>query len=256
MKIILPSKGALGDRVVDMRPATFADLRNVQSLNQEEELLKIEFVQSLVKDLHLDRITKMDMDYLFIIAAMQVQLNSVGFTVTCKCGSQIKDLVKFGDQDLIELPKTKLPYHTTVGKSKASFTLLSAQNHLDACIYALQQEDFKSAYEDACAAFIFCKDLSCIEWVKQLDIATYLSAFLFQKSLFHGVVLKKKILCPDCGKVTEVQIKPTTDLIKIDTNVLMDQFVNVTTVLDFDNFLKMTIPEFNTFKETVKVSCL
>ena len=40
MKVILPSLGILGTRVVDLRPVRFDDLRAVNDMNQDPEILK------------------------------------------------------------------------------------------------------------------------------------------------------------------------------------------------------------------------
>ena len=252
MKVLLPSKGVLGTKFVNLKPVTFADIRNVQFLNQEEELLKAQFTTSLINDVDLNKITKMDLDYLFTILAMQTQLNSVGFNYTCSCGESHNSTIIFGGQDLIEIPsKTKFPHVVNVRGTKMSYNILSAQQHIEACEYALQQDDFKSAYEDACVTFIFGKTINEIEWTKQLDISTFMSALLFQNVMFHGVKLTKTERCPKCGKLNEVTINPTTEMIKIDTNVLIGQYINVSSLLDFDNFLKITIPEFTTFREAI-----
>ena len=70
MKVVLPSQGVLGTKTVEMRAPTFGDLREMNNSNQTEGLLKVDFVKKLI-DPHVDlsKITKMDLDYLFLIAA-------------------------------------------------------------------------------------------------------------------------------------------------------------------------------------------
>lgn len=252
MKIVLPSMGILGCKSVDIRQPKFDDLRNVNSLNQEEPLLKLQFTKRLLDyKADLNKITKMDMDYLFVVASFAIQFNTVKYTYTCSCGNDIQSKFNLAEQDIVDLPKFKYPYKRKVNGVEYQFHLLSAQQALDACEYALNQEEFDSAYEDACIAFILGKTTNDIEWVKNLDASVALAALLFQKANFHGVRLSERLVCPKCNKTTKVNINASSAMIKLELNQLMDQYTQVSDMVSFEGFLDFTVPEFKAYIEAL-----
>lgn len=252
MKIALPSLGILGCKSVDIRQPKFEDLRSVQSLNQEEPLLKLQFTQRLLDSkVDLNKITKMDMDYLFVVAAFVIQFNTVKYKFTCSCGEVVEKKFNLAEQDIIDLPKFKHPYKRLINGTEYQFHLLSAQQAIDACEYALNQEDFDSAYEDACAAFILGKTLGDIEWVKSLDASVFLAAFLFQKANFHGVRLSSLNTCPKCHKTTKVNINASSKMVRMELNEFMDQYTQISDMVSFEGFLDFTVPEFKAYVEAL-----
>jgi len=252
MKIALPSMGILGCKNVDIRQPKFDDLRNVQSLNQEEPLLKLQFTKRLLDSkVDLNKITQMDMEYLFVVASFAIQFNTVKYTYTCSCEEKIDRKFNLVEQDIVDLPKFKHPYKKKINGVDYEFHLISAQQAIDACEYALNQEDFDIAYEDACIAFALGKTVADIEWIKTLDASVALAALLFQKANFHGVRLSEKVTCPKCGKTTKVNINASSAMVKLELNQLMDRYTQISDMVSFEGFLDFTVPEFKAYIEAL-----
>ena len=252
MKIILPSNGVLGCKSVDLRQPKFEDIRNVSNLNQEEALLQALFIKELLPpEFDLSKITKFDIDYLFAIVAYSCQFNTAQYNFKCECGHVIRKEFSIVDKEVIELEKIKLPHLKRINGVLLSYTILSAQQHIDACEYALSKEDFKTAYEDAVACFTLGKSLDDISYVTNLDIGIYLSAHLFQQVSFHGLNFLEDVKCPQCSKVSHLDIQPNSDYIRISIEDLMKHFASVASVMSFDTFVDFTIPEFRAFIEAM-----
>lgn len=255
MKVYLPSSGILGTKSVELRQPTFGDIRNSSSFNSEEAIFKYEFIKQLLSDkFDFSKITKYDLEYLFTIVAFSVQFNSIGWSVKCDCGKTIKGSYTLEGKDIVVLEKYQLPHVLDVNGITLEYNILSASQSIQAAEYALSKEDFNSAYEDACAAFIFGKSLSDIDWVKSLDLSVYLSAFLFQQANFHGLKLEDNCVCPFCGASFPVSINVTSAFVKIDIPTMMKMFASVSSVLSFDAFINFTVSEYRSFIDAVNTS--
>lgn len=249
MKIILPSAGILGTKTVNMRAPKFGDLREMHNTNQIDELVKIEFVKRLI-DEHTDlsKITKDDVEYLFTIAAFALEFNVMSYDVVCpKDGTTISSDFTFSDKEIVMLDKKGYPFSKVIGETKYTWHLLSAQNYIDAIEYALTQDDFDPALEDAQVAFILGYSLDEIDKVKQLPPSIYLSAFLFQRTLFHGVPLEQIVTCPSCGAKIKVNLKASADMVKVDIPSLMRYYKHISDRTSFEAFLDLTFPEYKSF---------
>lgn len=253
MKVILPSSGVLGTRTVELRQPKYSDFRKASSLNQEELLLKTDFVKLLLpEDTDYKKITYQDMLYLYTIAIFSCNYQKITYqhTFSCKCGKTLRYECLFSDKEVIDLGKIKLPHHKSILGVDYEFNILSAEQHTLACEYALQEENFQNAYNDACAAFILGKTIKDIPEILDLDAMVYLAAHLFQRVMFHGVKLEEIVKCPTCGKEEIVVLDLDTSFINYDLNVFMSLYSNVSSLVDFDAFLDFTIPEYKAFIET------
>ncbi len=248
MRVILPSNGILGCKQVDLRQPKFSDIRNIQNFNQEEDLVKAYFTKQLLPmDFDLSKITKFDLDYLFAIVAYACQFNVAQYTVTCECSHKIRKEVCLAECEVIDIKKFKLPHYKIIDGQEVKYTILSAKQHIEACEYAIMQDDYKTAYEDAITAFILSKTLDDIEEVKSLNMGIYLSAHLFHNVNFHGVNFLLEDKCPSCGKMFRLDVTPTSEFVNISIEDMMRKFANVSAVMDFDTFVDFTIPEFKAF---------
>lgn len=252
MKIALPSSGILGTKTVEMRAPTFGDLREMNNSNQIEGLLKIDFVKRLI-DPHVDfsKITKMDLDYLFLIAAFSIQFNVMNYKLTCpSCGKVNSRRFDLSAQDVVTLNSTSATYSRKINGIDLTFRVLSAQDEVCALDYALQKDDFESAYQDACACLTLGYPLSDIDTVLKMDASIYLATFLFQNCMFHGVRLEDTVIC-ECKKKTKINLTGTSNMIKVDIPSLMRQFASVSDHISFEGFLSFTIPEFTSYIESL-----
>ena len=246
MKVKLPSNGLFGSKTIDLREPTFEDIRKSWSLNQEEPLFKIQFVQQLA-NIDLSKVTKQDIEYLFTIAAFSIQFNTVLFSTKCTCGNVINNTFSLPECDVVDIKPYKLPYKTKVDGVDCSFTVLSAQQDLDACEYALSEEDFNSSYEDALATLGLCKSLSDVELVRNLPSSVYLASFLFQQANFHGVDLVKEVVCPHCGATLRCKVSVDSSYVKMKIETLMDIYASLSKIISFETFAKFTVPEYTAY---------
>lgn len=253
MKVILPSLGILGTRVVDLRPVRFDDLRAVNDMNQDPEMLKTLFTKRLIDSVDLNKITKYDLEYLYLVSAFSVAFNTVGFKTTCpKCGKEIKSDYDFAEAELQTLQKVKLPIKRKIDGVEYSYHLLSAQQHCDALDYAMAFDNPQNAYADACAAFTLGRKIDEVEdFVKDLSASVYFTTFLFQQCCFHGVKPTAKVTCSDCGSEFETSLKVPVSMITVNITELMNMYASVSDKLSFDNFLSFTVPEFKLFVDSL-----
>lgn len=254
MQIILPSLGVFGKRSVNMRPATFDDLRAVHTMNEDcEPLVKIQFVQRLCSDLDLSKISKYDLDYLYAVAALSISFNAVSYTVTCPdCGELLSKEFLFSEKEIKTLPKkVKFPQVRKIGGVDYAFHLLSGQNEMDAIEYAMSEDDFDVAYQDAIACFTFGKGLESVDEVRGYPASIFLAAFIFQQCCFHGLDNAEEVECNNCHKSILTRVALPSSLIQVDLSTITAQYTKVSDQMSFDSFLSFTIPEFETLLGTL-----
>ena len=249
MKVLLPSHGIFGQKSVKLRIPTFGDLHEMQSYNPDPIMRKYHFVE-LLSDVDFTKVTAMDVEYLYMLATFSLIFNTARYSCTCaKCGEKLTKNVKLTELDIIEIPisKDKLPYHKRVKGIKYLYNILTAQQVLDAYDWAQYEDNSETAFEDAQVAFIMGKELSDIEWVRKLPISVYLSAFLFQKIHYHGLSCKSSVQCFKCGQVNNFTFSIGTKIIDYDVDRMMSKFASVCDSISFEDFMKMSIVDFNSF---------
>lgn len=255
MKIALPSRGLLGTKIIDLRAPTFGDLRNVNSMNQQEGLLIDQFTVGLFESpVDLSTITKFDLDYCYAIAVGSLSFNKITFDHVCKkCGTVTEGEVLFGEQDVISLRKERYPFRQKINGVDYEYHILSAKQDIDAWEYALTQEDEQSAYEDACVAFILGKTVEDMDWVHKLPASIFISALAYQQYNFHGVHLDSIVECsnPDCRDKTRVRIKLSSTSIRVDLSNLMQRYTDVSHSASFETFFSFTMNDYKTFVDAL-----
>lgn len=244
MKVYLPSRGILGKSIVELRQPTIGDIRNISNFNSEDKLLQIQFTQQLIENVDLSKITRWDLYYLFCISAFTTQQNALTYTLKCSCGKTIKSTFSLAGKDITDLTLNKPFISKEINGKKYNFRLLSALDELKACEYAIGQEKFDEAYNDAHVALIL--GMSDFDKAKELDLHLYMSALAFDKICYHGINLKEKFKC-SCGKTLVTNIEPNSSCILIDTNVLLNRFISISEHMSLDNFLSLTLSEYKQF---------
>lgn len=248
MKVILPSCGALGLKTVELRPITLSDIRSLHNSSQDPNMAKVELVQSLC-DVDLSHITKWDLDFLYNLSMFSVVYNTVEFTSECPhCHNTFKNSFSIDGVEVKTLRKYK-PLTKQIGKESYTFHVVSAQQFVDALTYAVPEEDEQAAYEDSIVAFTLGKELtsSDLEWVRKLPAKVYMLCFYFQQSCFHGVALTRQSECPHCHKSFTTFLNVPTDAIKVPLAKLMGMYTSVADQVTYEDFGKMTIPEYDYF---------
>lgn len=261
MKVLLPSHGILGQKSVNMRIPTFADIHEMQSYNPDGFLRKYHFVE-VVTDADFNKVTAMDVDYLFTIGVFSLMYNAIKYEPKCpKCGSKVTTFVKLPEQEVTELHLTKkdIPYHKRIKFKEYKFTLISARQMMDAYDYGqfAPAGEETHAFEDAQVAFIMGKTLDDIEdYVKKLPVSIYLAAFLFQKLNYHGLDFVANARCKNivgedqhmCGHEFKFKFKISEEKVfDFDIDKMMDSFASVSEKLSFSDFMSMSIIDFNAF---------
>lgn len=247
MKVYLPSKGIFGCSVIEMRIPSFADLHYMQSYNQEELLQRYKFVELLCPSLDLRKVTFQDIDYLFLISSFSLLYNQAKYTLICpRCGKEFSSSVNLVEQGVkvLSLSKGDLPYVCRLGKDIYSFRLLSAYDYMRAYDEAQYSEDSVRAFSDIRASMILGKSL---EEVLLLPTSIYLSALLFERLHYHGLDMLSKGECVHCGEVVPFRFGLSSEVLRFDVDKLMSRFVNVSDYITLNDFMRMSVIDFNSF---------
>lgn len=257
MKVILPSNGILGTKWLDMREPTYGDLRGTINATPDEYLFKYEFVKGLC-DFDPKTISADDLEYLYDIAASAVTFNILAFKIACpKCGTEVKGRFDINNDDIpvATLKKDCKKCKKTIDGVEYVFNILSAQDALDIHTYAFEEGDedkYNKMIEEATVCKVLGYDIT-EENIKrvtsQIPIAIYVGCFLFINANKHGMVLVKDLKCPQCGEEVRTRFDVDSSWIRLELSDFVEQFAMVRDCLDFQSYLKFTVPEFKHFVE-------
>lgn len=253
MRTFLPSNGQTGISSLNLRNPTIRDLRFVEELSAISEIRKTDFVASLLEDpTAINKITLDDRDYLFVLAVAVLQMNKLSFGMEC-CDEEIKGVIEVGNKE----PKFLTdPLNCTkeLFGQKYTFRKLLVEDETKAIEYALKVEkDYDSRLEDALVCRILDREITeeNIKWVCELDYSVYRLAQFYQLCLAHGIELTAVVECPKCGKSIVACLPINGDLLSINMGSLMERFASLSKNLDYLSFMEMTLPEYNSFVETL-----
>ena len=251
MKVTLPSNGLLGTRWVDMREPTYADLRKTVSATTDEYLFKYEFVKGLA-EFDDTKITMDDVQYLYDVAASAISFNTLNFKVECsECGEKIEGEFSFMEDEVPvhTLHKNSRKCSKKIDEVEYDFHILSAADGVDIHTYALDDSESDKMIEEAtvCKVLGYKITEENIEKIRNLPVSIYVACFLFIKANRHGMIIAKQITCPKCGAVTNMRIEMDSSWVKMDLPMFIAQYAEVRDCLDFQSFLKFTIPELKNF---------
>lgn len=251
MKVVLPSNGYLGTSYVDMREPNIGDLRSTISATNEDYLFKLEFVSRLA-EFDKEKVSMNDVQYLFDIAAAAVSFNKLKYTVECsECGDRITDEFVMGRDDIEITTLSRLHKRTKkkIGGEEYVFRILSALDGEKIHAYALDDDENQKMIENATVCRVLGREITDenIEWVQQIPVSVYISAFLFIKANWHGMTMHKTSKCPKCGKKSQVQVTLDSTWVKVDVPTIVAQYAQIRDALDFKSFLEFTMPEYRNF---------
>lgn len=253
MKVVLPSNGYLGTKWVDMQEPTYGDLRGTVNATPDEYLFKYEFVKGLC-EFDPKTVTMDDVLYLYDIAASAVTFNILGFKVNCPdCNTLIKDCININQDDIpvITLKKDFKKCKKEIDGVEYVFHILSAQDGIDIHTYGFSETDDEKKIEEATVCKVLGFDITeeNIEKIRRVPIAIYVGCFLFIKANRHGMELVKEVKCPECGKKSKVHFNIDSSWVKVDITDFMEQYAMIRECVDFQSYLKFTVPEFKRFIE-------
>ena len=245
MHLVLPSRGILGQKSVDLRVPTFADIREVNQYSNDL-IKRYKFVQ-LLSNVNLEKVTPSDMDYLFSVASFSLLLNRATFKLTCSCGNNLQDVVGIGDLDVDDLdPHYTYSYHIRLLGKKYQFRLPSASDIFEATSESLAAESDKQAdqvYKDHVVAATL--SLPLIK-VASIPPSVYVAALEYPTLVApHGFNYLRKVKCPKCGKEVPYKVSLTSQVTDFNTSAFMDRFLSLSSVISFTDFLKLSVVEYN-----------
>jgi len=256
MKIVLPSNGYLGTSWVDIREPNFGDLRStINATNQDDYLFKLEFVSRLA-NFDKEKVSMDDIQYMYDIAVLAVQLSTLKYVVVCPdCETRISGEYVFGKDEshLVTLSRAHKRCKKTLDGVEYQFNILSAADGEKIHTYALDDDENQKMLEDATVCRVLGKTINeeNIAWVNQIPVSIYISAFLYIKANWHGMIMLAKKECPKCKKQTTTRIVLDTSWVKLDVPTLIASFAEIRDAVDFKSFLEFTVSEFNNLKDYV-----
>lgn len=253
MKVVLPSKGLLGTRCVDMREPTYGDLRKTISATDDEYLFKYEFVSGLCQ-FDSTKITMDDVQYLYDVAVTAITFNTLHIRAKCgECGTEIDCEFSFIEDEvpIKNLHKESRKCKKKINDTEYVFHILSAQDGVDIHTYALDDTESEKMIEEATVCKVLGYDITDenIEKVRNLPVSIYIACFLYIKANEHGMVIRKKAKCPKCGNDAYIRIRLDSSWVKADLPTLIAQYAKIRDCLDFKAFLDFTVPELKNFVE-------
>lgn len=265
MKVVLPSMGLMGCKVVDLAIPVYANLRELSLVHYNEEEIGYEFVKMLLSDpTDLDRMTFQDKDYLLTIAVSALHLNNIKMNVTCSCGSTESVNFVLGEQEVIDLEVgTPKKVEKSVFGETYQYNFLSASDELALVKWAKEQvpdnasaseadKIYKNRYLEAftCKTFGFDVIEENLKKVQNYNLHVYMSALLFREMTFHGIPGIVQTKCSKCGKTLNVIVPFSKSLMNWSTQKVVDEFMQVANIVGgFKAFLDLTVSELEQMRE-------
>lgn len=262
MIVSLPSNGLYGLRQVRLATPRVGHLREIAGADYTDEQVKTEFVRMLLdhpEDV-FPRITMYDRDYLYAIAASAVCMNQIVIDFVCPhCKAAGKDVKSSTVYDISrqELSELEAGSPATVTKSfgdlDVTYRILTVADEERIVEYALMDYDkYVTRYESAFVAGVLGQDLSSVESIQE-GIATvnsypvyvYFSALLFGQMVFHGVPATCEGHCSECGATVKVVVPFGQAVRQLDSGRLINRFSQVSGMVNFSDFINLSMPELS-----------
>ena len=260
MRVELPSHGLFGVKSVDFNVPKIKNLRNLSFETHTDEQVKNSLVSQLLSDPSvLPKLSVCDRDYLFIIAVSAIHLGEIKVKVTCSACNTTYDVVyRLNDKELIELPEgSPAVVSRDFGDYHFDYTILSVKDERQIIDYALSDFDhYAERYEDGVVARTLGFDISDdgVRRANDLPVHYYYSALLFQQLSFHGVDNIVHGICtnPACKHESLVVVPFTKSILSTDTTSVINSFMSVSKIMDFQSFLDLSMPEFKAVMQNIE----
>lgn len=257
MKIYLPSNGKLGFKTIRIRNPKINDVRKVPDFSDISELRKTEFVKLLSENPDtVDKITRADRDYLFVVLVGVLSLNEIPFLVNC-CNEEIKGKLFLSELEPKFLSESLKKVKEIHGKQYEFKTLL-VEDEEEIVVYASAEPDDKydESFEDAVVAKVLGYEVSkeSIDKMKnELDLAIYVLALIYNDLYTHGVHLTKFVECPICKNKIKVNLPVSGKMLNVDMGMIMSRYQDIMKIIDFSSFCDMTFPEYATLIQAINL---
>lgn len=260
MKVRLPSDG-WGLRVVDLRLPIIRDLREITLSSMHPKDKVAEFVKMLIpSSTNYSKVSYWDMQYLYNIAAYSLHFNSVEVKAQCpKCKASVKHLITLADQHLHLLTQPGKYTAKVCGKS-LHMRLLSMQDVLYACEFAVSSDDYDTAYWDALVTLSLFFEHPTKEFYVLMDKThellqpQYMAPILYLQACYHGMETSAKVKCSHCSNEFNLFVMADASFIDFDVNDLMDTYSKLSSMISFSDLLNLSFAELKAFIKGVNES--
>lgn len=268
MEIRLPSSGKMGIYKLNVRMPKLNDLREVSSLDDDENIAKTQFLLNLVENKQdFFKISTYDRDFLFVMVAGNMFLNKLEFRYTCSCGEQVDETLNLAECSFETLsPEVQRVNKKKIYGTEYEFIIPSVldETKMFDWVYSIDDavnatdpdapEELKTLLrhrlEDGAVCMILGKEVNdeTVEWVRDLDLMVYFLALDFYVKVFHGFKTVKLCTCPKCGAKNIVKVPIVGGVKSFDTKDIIARFVMMQESIDFKSFMDLTIPEYVSLK--------
>lgn len=251
MIFTLPSMGLLGCSEVEMSIPTYGHVRDISSQNIHGDVAGYEFVKSLLKDpTDLDRMTYNDKNFLLAIAVGSMHMNSILLKATCACKANVSAKYVLDSSKVDRLDESALPIvEKDWGDIKCNYHFLSATDEQSIVKWALDVsnslDEYKVRYEEGfiCKTFGYDVTEENLKKVFELPVEIYYSALLFREVTYHGYPDFIRTECSECKRPITLLIPFEQCITKWSSNDIVDEFMSVSKLVDYQSFINMTFPE-------------
>lgn len=250
MRVLLPSKGILGQNSVRLKIPNFGLLHDLQTYNKDEFYRKYFIVQNCT-NVKLNKVTGNDVDYLYTLILFLSCYNKIAYTVTCDCGHTESVDVRIADYDIKQLNLSKPYYYKVIKGFKYKFSLLSAQQEFDIYDWSQYSDNEELAFEESKVCAILGHDFKDVEYARKLKNYVYVAALLWPKINYHGIENVAKTTCPSCGKEISFRFEVNSSILDYNLDKLLDRFIGVSSYVSLDDFLKLSIHDYNHLVENI-----
>lgn len=258
MKVAIPSKLV---PTVELRQPTLRDIRELSNIDGSI-CIKNAFVRSCTND-SIDNISILDRDYLFFLCCSSVHQGRLSFKVTCpKCNNQQSVRVMLSEFEVFDLLSKRSKYTSVlINKSIYKYQILTVAQE-EWCINKCF--DFTSSYDEdiikdlessliiANKKFDYSSMDSFYKSFESLPLRAVAIACDYHKLLFHGVFTVHYHNCLHCGAEIIIPINFEDSSALISSETLMSMYAALSKRISFDDFLSLTVTDYESFVESLK----
>lgn len=251
MRVYLPSNGLFGLKSVEFNIPKIKQLRDLSTASYTDEQATIEVVRMLLSNPEdLYKMSILDKEYLFKIAVESIHMGDVAADVECsECHKKFRISYRLSEQELFELPEgTPREVSKSVDGRTYTFHFLTPRDEEEIIDYALVDYDhYAKRYESAFVAKTlgFPATQDGVDAVGEYPHYAYYAALLFSNMSFHGVTPIMTSACPHCGQLHKVVIPFVKSILGVESTDVVNRFMQVSGIVDWQSFLDMSFPEYN-----------
>lgn len=258
MKVAIPSKTA---PTVELRQPTLRDLRNLSDI-EGSICIKNALVRACCSD-SIDVLSILDRDYLFFLCCSAINQGRLSFKYECpECHKSNPVRVMLSDFEVFDLATNK-PHKTSVliGKKLYKYDILAVSQEewcISKCFEYVGSYDEEVIKDLESSLILYNKkfDYSSMESFykdfQNLSLKAIVIANDYHKLMFHGVFTAVDYICLHCGEEFTIPIEFEGSSAQINPATLMSMYASLSKKISFDDFLSLTVADYEAFVESLK----